>query len=47
VSVHTNAFGSPPNGLTSGTFERVVAKPGTWAYHCDFHPEMKATVTVR
>jgi plastocyanin len=28
---------------------RVVAmtKPGTYAYHCDFHPFMKATVVVK
>ncbi|HVS41683.1 MAG TPA: cupredoxin domain-containing protein [Candidatus Dormibacteraeota bacterium] len=47
VTSDTDVFGSPPNGLTSGTFERVFAKPGTYAYHCDFHPQMKATVTVR
>jgi plastocyanin len=47
VTSDDNVFGSPPNGLTSGTFERVFPKPGTYAYHCDFHPQMKATVTVR
>lgn len=25
----------------------IISKPGTYAYHCDFHPYMKATVTVR
>jgi len=47
VTSDTDVFGSAPNGLTSGTFERVFAKPGTYAYHCDFHPQMQATVTVR
>ena len=47
VTSDTDVFGSPPNGLTSGTYERVFAKAGTYAYHCDFHPQMKGTVTVR
>jgi plastocyanin len=25
----------------------TFTKPGTFAYHCDFHPFMKATVVVR
>lgn len=24
----------------------TIDKPGTYAYHCDFHPFMKATITV-
>jgi len=46
VTSDTNAFGSPPNGLTSGTFEHVFARAGSYAYHCDFHPAMTATVNV-
>jgi plastocyanin len=47
VTADLNGFGSPPNGLTSGTFEKVFDTAGTYAYHCDFHPQMKGTVTVR
>lgn len=47
VTADTDVFGSPPNGLTSGTYERVFDKAGTYAYHCDFHPQMTGTVTVR
>ena len=28
-------------------FTRVFDKAGTFAYHCNFHPSMKATVTVK
>jgi plastocyanin len=47
VTADANSFGSAPNGLTSGTFEHAFEKAGTYDYHCDFHPTMKATVTVR
>lgn len=47
VTADANSFGSAPNGLTSGTFEHVFGQAGTYDYHCDFHPTMKATVTVR
>lgn len=47
VTSDNNVFGSPPNGQTSGVFERVFPEPGTFAYHCDFHPDMTATVNVR
>jgi plastocyanin len=47
VTADDNSFGSPPNGLTSGTFEHVFGKAGTFAYHCDVHPTMQATVHVR
>jgi plastocyanin len=47
VTADDNSFGSPPNGLTSGSFQHTFGQAGTFAYHCDFHPQMKATVTVR
>ncbi|HEV7466040.1 MAG TPA: cupredoxin domain-containing protein [Candidatus Dormibacteraeota bacterium] len=47
VTADANSFGSAPNGLTSGTFEHGFGKAGTYDYHCDFHPTMKGTVTVR
>lgn len=47
VTSDNNVFGSPPNGQTSGAFEYVFEEAGTFAYHCDFHPEMVATVNVR
>jgi plastocyanin len=47
VTADANSFGSAPNGLTSGTFEHSFGQAGTYDYHCDFHPTMKGTVTVR
>lgn len=47
VTADGNSFGSAPNGLTSGSFEHGFGKAGTYDYHCDFHPTMKGTVTVR
>jgi plastocyanin len=47
VTADENGFGSAPNGLTSGSFTHVFAHAGTFVYHCDFHPQMKGTVTVR
>lgn len=47
VTSDTNLFGSNPNGMTSGIYQRTFAKAGTYAYYCDFHPQMKGTVTVR
>jgi plastocyanin len=29
-----------------GTFQATFTTPGTYAYHCEFHPEMTGTVTV-
>lgn len=35
------------NGLDKGKSKTVTFKtPGTYAYHCDFHPFMKGTVVV-
>jgi plastocyanin len=47
VTADANSFGSAPNGLTSGSFEHGFGRAGTYDYHCDFHPTMKGTVTVR
>jgi plastocyanin len=47
VTADANSFGSTPNGQTTGSFEHVFAQPGVFAYHCDFHPAMHGTVTVR
>jgi plastocyanin len=47
VTADGNSFGSAPNGLTSGSFAHGFGKAGTYDYHCDFHPTMKGTVTVR
>jgi plastocyanin len=30
----------------NGTFHATFSAPGTYAYHCEFHPEMTGTVTV-
>ena len=29
-----------------GTFQATFTAPGSYAYHCEFHPEMTGTVTV-
>jgi plastocyanin len=45
VSADDNSFTSP--NLASGqSFSKSFAA-GTIAYHCNFHPSMKATLTVR
>lgn len=31
---------------TGGTWSKTFATPGTYRYHCDYHPEMVATVVV-
>jgi len=36
--------GSMGNG---GTFSHTFAQAGTFAYHCNFHPDMTASVTVQ
>lgn len=30
-----------------GTFDQTLDAPGTFAYHCTIHPDMKGTVTVQ
>jgi plastocyanin len=47
VTADANSFGSSPNGQTAGSFEHVFTQPGVFAYHCDVHPSMHGTVTVR
>ena len=48
--VHTvsgDGFDSGAKGLAGGeTFKFKFAKAGTFEYHCNFHPVMKATVVV-
>jgi plastocyanin len=29
-----------------GTFQATFTAPGTYTYHCEFHPEMTGTITV-
>ena len=35
---------SPPTG--GGSFQHTFASPGSYAYHCNYHPSMHGTVTV-
>ena len=36
-----------PIAAQSGTYNFTFTKPGTYAYHCSFHPFMKATIIVQ
>lgn len=36
-----------PIAPQSGTYSFTFATPGTYAYHCNFHPYMKATIIVQ
>ncbi|HEX6478855.1 MAG TPA: plastocyanin/azurin family copper-binding protein [Ktedonobacteraceae bacterium] len=36
-----------PIAAQSGTYSFTFTKPGTYAYHCSFHPFMKATIVVQ
>ncbi len=36
-----------PIAPQSGTFSFTFTQPGTYAYHCSFHPYMKATIIVQ
>jgi plastocyanin len=38
---------SNPIAPQSGTYSFKFATPGTYAYHCTFHPFMKATIIVQ
>jgi plastocyanin len=39
-------FSSPGNVTQNQTFMFAFTTPGTFAYHCNIHPYMKATITV-
>ena len=46
ITSATGAFGSA--GLAHDeTFTQTFARPGTYAYFCALHPQMRATVVVR
>jgi amicyanin len=36
-----------PIAAQNGTYSFTFTKPGTYAYHCSFHPFMKATIIVQ
>ena len=38
--------GGAYGGGAAGTYQRTFGTAGTYAYHCMFHPQMKATITV-
>lgn len=38
---------SHPISASGGTFSFTFTKPGTYAYHCQIHPFMKATIVVQ
>ncbi len=38
---------SNPIAAQSGTFSFTFTSPGTFAYHCEIHPFMKATIIVQ
>jgi len=39
-------FGSPANITQNQTFKFTFTTAGTFPYHCNVHPYMKATITV-
>lgn len=39
-------FGTTGNIIQNQTFMFTFSTPGTFAYHCNIHPYMKATITV-
>lgn len=41
-----SAFNTTSNVTTGKTFALVFNTPGTYDYHCNIHPGMKATITV-
>src|SRR5258706_15598897 len=42
-----NSGNNNPIAAQSGTYSFTFTKPGTYAYHCSFHPFMKATIIVQ
>ena len=44
----TGYSGGPDSGTldTGDTYSYTFTTPGTYAYHCKFHPQMSATITV-
>jgi plastocyanin len=46
ITSATGAFGSAGLGHDE-TFTQTFARPGTYAYFCALHPQMRATVVVR
>ena len=45
VTADNRGFASPVLGQ-GGTYQRTFASPGTFAYFCEIHPDMRAVVTV-
>lgn len=46
VTSDTGAFNSPNMLKQNDTFMFTFTTPGTFAYHCNVHPYMKATIVV-
>ena len=46
VTSDTNAFATTSNLTEKQTFMFTFTTAGTYAYHCNVHPYMKATITV-
>lgn len=46
VTSDTNAFGTTSNLTQNQTFMMLFNTAGTYAYHCNIHPYMKATIIV-
>jgi plastocyanin len=46
TSDSAGVFSSPGNITQHQTFMFTFTTPGTFAYHCNVHPYMKATITV-
>lgn len=46
VTSTTGSFSSP-GLLSKDTFVQTFTKPGTYAYSCALHPQMRATVIVK
>ena len=46
TSDSAGVFSSPGNVTQNQTFMFTFTTPGTFAYHCNVHPYMKATITV-